>query len=244
MNYKPLCEKIYKIWKDEKDAFWEFNKFQTEYMPETYYTVCKGAKKLYVLNNNPGIGLNCQTKKKILQEFGDKTYSQISEDFYLYILQSKEMNESAKSRLCKMIRFAQRLGYSGVEDVETFFLHSKNFNKKSFLKKKDTFPYVSEYITALTEYLKDKPVLSINAIDSRCSISKQTIIKSNWINHVAEIIGFDFNKAKNVKITNKETKVTSAAFVDGNKIMLFTMGRNNIPNISENDLEKIKTLLI
>ena len=141
-----------------------------------------------------------------------------------------------------MTEFAEKLGFEGLEETESFFLHSERFNKHSFLKKNEN-QTIKEYTQALTEYLKDKPVLSINAVSTKESISKNSIQKSEWLEHIAKIISFDFDKAKEIKLTKKDEKITSAAYIYDKKIMIFMMGSNNLPKISEDKYKEIQNAL-
>ena len=160
MEFKELCEEIYKDWKEKSDAFCDFKNFQTEFMPETYYwtpgkndvsSECMSDKILYILNNNPGDGLPCQTKEEIKREFGDESYAKISEQFYKYLQKDKTFNGTPKTRLNKMQDFAKELNFDCIEDVEIFFLHSKSFNKNKFLKKYKNHPLVIKYTQSLNE---------------------------------------------------------------------------------------------
>ena len=89
-------------------------------------------------------------------------------------------------------------------------------------------------------YLENKSVLSINSVGVNESITKAFLKKSLWIMHIAEIINLDFSNANLIKITPKGEKVTSAALVSKNKIMIFTMGSNNMPKILDIVFERIQ----
>ena len=89
-------------------------------------------------------------------------------------------------------------------------------------------------------YLENKSVLSINSVGVNESITKASLKKSLWIMHIAEIINLDFSNANLIKITSKGEKVTSTALVSKNKIMIFTMGSNNMPKILDIVFERIQ----
>ena len=250
-EYIALCNKIYEVWKENICNFCAFRNFQIECIPETYFWIpgnvidrskCEDNKILYVLNNNPGCGLANQTKDEIIKEFNDKSYADISKEYYDKVLKNI-VTGAAKLRFEKMQDFAKELKFDGIEDIETFFLRSERLDKNLFLKKYKNHPLVTKYTQALTEYLKDKPVLSINAAATNKSITKENVRQSEWIQYVAGIIGFDFNNAKEIPTPPKDDKITSAAIVSGNKIMIFTMGTNNIPNISDEQYDEIKKSL-
>lgn len=72
---------------------------------------------------------------------------------------------------------------------------------------------------------------------------KNSIQKSEWLEHIAKIISFDFDKAKEIKLTKKDEKITSAAYIYDKKIMIFMMGSNNLPKISEDKYKEIQNAL-
>ena len=236
-DYKALCEELYEKWKGDKNAFCDFRGFQTEFLIEPYYKVQNGKKMLYVINNNPGEGLGVQHRNGLWGNVHGKSYAELSSTFMDYY--EKDLKGAAKSRLNKIQIFASRFGFDGIEDVESFFLHSKAFNKKSFLKKINN-PVIQEYCQALQAYLENKSVLSINSVGVNESITKASLKKSLWIMHIAEIINLDFSNANLIKITSKGEKVTSTALVSKNKIMIFTMGSNNMPKILDIVFERIQ----
>ena len=201
-NYKVLCEEILNTWKDDENAFREFNamNFQTEFMPEPYYSVPvaneprNGAKTLYVLNNNPGGGMEFQKREEIHKLYKNDSYAAISEK--LYKEHYEKLAGAPGGRLNRMRQFADKCGFDRIEDIESFFLHSKDLNKNSFLSKAKDSVVVKEYTQALTDYLKDKPVLSVNAISSNESISKQLVQNSPWLSRIAEIISLDIQNGQ------------------------------------------------
>lgn len=241
MDYKEVCEKLYSKWTEDENAFSDIKGFDTEFLIEPYCRLQNGNNPLYVLNNNPGKGLEIQSRSGELGSIKNTTYSELSKQCVEKIV-SKLLKGKALERVSKMTEFAEKLGFEGLEETESFFLHSERFNKHSFLKKNEN-QTIKEYTQALTEYLKDKPVLSINAVSTKESISKNSIQKSEWLEHIAKIISFDFDKAKEIKLTKKDEKITSAAYIYDKKIMIFMMGSNNLPKISEDKYKEIQNAL-
>ena len=249
-EYKVLCEEIFNTWKEDVNAFSEFNAmdFDTEFMPEPYYSVpvsnesCNGAKTLYVLNNNPGGGMPWQKRDEIQEHYKNyKNYAAISE--MLYNDHYNKLENAPGARLKKMEQIANECGFDRIEDIESFFLHSKSLNKNDFLSKTKDNVVVKEYTQVLTDYLREKPVLSVNAIRSDISISKQSIQSSPWLNHIAEIISLNIPNAEMKVINTKESKVTSAALIADKKIMILQTGSNNIPNIPEKIMDEIRAIM-
>ena len=249
-EYKVLCEEIFNTWNEDVNAFSEFNAmdFDTEFMPEPYYLVpvsnesINGAKTLYVLNNNPGGGISWQKRDEIHKQYEHyKNYAAISE--MLYNDYYKDLKGAPGARLNKMRQIADKLGFDIIEDIESFFLHSKSLNKNDFLSKTKDNAVVKEYTQVLTDYLREKPVLSVNAIRSDISISKQSIQGSPWLNHIAEIISLNISNAQMMELNTKENKVTSAALIADKKIMILQTGSNNIPNIPEKIMDEIRAIM-
>lgn len=145
------------------------------------------------------------------------------------------MDGTAKSRLDKMKQICSALGFDGLENVETFFLHSSNMNKDKFLKKYKE--KVAEYINCLKAYLKDKTVLVVCAIATKESISRKTIMTSDWLMYQAEILGVNFATAKLFVVREKEGKTSCAFLVQNKKIFVFMMGSNSLPVFTEKDYE-------
>lgn len=249
-EYKVLCEEIFNTWKEDVNAFSEFNamNFDTEFMPEPYYSVpvpdksCNSTKTLYVLNNNPGGGMPWQKRDEIHKKYKQYNYAAISEMLYNDYYE-EGLKGAPGARLKKMGQIADKLGFDIIEDIESFFLHSKSLNKNDFLSKTNDNVVVKEYTQVLTDYLREKPVLSVNAIRSDISISKQSIQGSPWLNHIAEIISLNIPNAQMMELNTKETKVTSAALIADKKIMILQMGSNNIPNIPEKIMDEIRAIM-
>ena len=242
-GYKALCEELYTEWKNNRKAFCEFKRFQNAFLIEPYCKVRDGKNVIYFLNNNPGNGMDIQKRTGVWGKEKNKSYEELSGSFKDYF-DKLLSGTTAGSRLEKMKDFATDIGFDGIEDVESFFLHSESFNKRSFLEMVDN-PVVKEYTDCLTEYLENKPVVSINSISSRKSICLESIKENPWFCHIAKIMNLDFSKANPkdlVELKNKGDKITAAALVFPNKIMFFTMGMNILPNIDENDMKIIRSL--
>ena len=60
-KFDDFCETLFQEWLTAKIDFSQFeSRFLTTYVPEPYYTIEEGTNTLYVLNYNPGYGLDIQ----------------------------------------------------------------------------------------------------------------------------------------------------------------------------------------
>ena len=238
-NYREFCEDLFRKWLKGSDFLNGFEAdFDVDYLPEPYLPLKSGRKTLYVLNYNPGHPLRNgkQSRKTIQAEYAGKSYAEVASGMVGYYLSEDFHSDepNAYSRNQRMIAFAKKLGFDGVENLETFFLHSNMFDKKKFLCKYKDCPLAAGYAEALKDYLDDKIVMAINAVGSQRSISKETLREVPWIHYQAKIIGLDFEKAELYPLTTKDSgKVTSAILKCGKKIMVFMMGANNLPKIEK-----------
>lgn len=241
MDFKEYCEKeIFVPWKKNVDFYADMAEdFQTECIPEPYCEVAEGKKKLFVLNYNPGKAMDPHHRDYIKAHFAGKTYEYISKNL-LDIIQNN-LNATAKNRLDKMKQTCDALGFDGLESVETFFLHSSKMDKDKFLKKyKEKFV---EYTNCLKAYLKDKTVLAVCAVSSRESISRKTIMASDWLKYQAEILGVNFATAELFAVRKKEGKTTCAFLVQNKKIFVFMMGNNGLPVFTEKNYKIMREKL-
>ncbi len=232
MNYKNFCEQIYLNWRESPTNFDEFSKdFQNNYLPEPYYSIRVGNNPLFILNNNPGGSLSFQEHSLFLKTFPNaSTYTDVS----LWLMDKYTGNNAiiggaAKTRVNRITQIAATLGYDGVENVETFFLHSNSFSKKMFLKKFSQNNTVNQYINTLTAYLIDKPVLIVSAISSKNSLNLLEVSNNSWIKYQAEIAGLNLKEASFYGITSKNQKITAGLIKHRNKFLVCTMGSNTIP---------------
>lgn len=232
MKYKMLCERIHQEWRADKDHFSDFSPdFDSTYLPEPYFPIKSGDNELVVLNNNPGKVKREQSHAYIHSKFSAHTrYADVADWLSeIYINGKPKINANAASRNIKVLEVADALGATGVESLETFFLHSKNFNKTKYLRKYLNHPIVVKYNEALHEYLRNKAVLIVTAIGTQSSINARNVIKNDWLKFQADIAGMNLKAADFKPLTKKERKVTSCILREGNKIMVCMMGSNNIP---------------
>ena len=241
MNFKEYCEKeIFLPWKDDSAFYSDFAEdYQMDYLPEPYYEVVAGQNKLFVLNNNPGIGLDIQLREYIRKNYDRKSYEDISKSLSAYY--QKNLRGNAKFRLDKMKKICAALGFDGLENVETFFLHSSKMNKRKFLEKykEKALPYTD----CLKEYLQDKTVLAICAVASKQSISRETLMASDWLMFQAEILGVDFSSAELFPAKEKEGKISCVFLIQNKKIFVFMMGSNSLPIFTEREYQIMRDKL-
>ena len=231
-DFKEYCEELYQNWKNDEHFFDEFSRnFKTDYLPEPYYVVKDGENLLYVLNNNPGDVLEEQLKSKFDKIPSYEEAAKKMAEFY----SSNDIGNATK-RIDNMINFAEKRKFDGVFNVETFFLHSKSFDKTSFLKKYykngEGSELVIEYLKNLQTFLKDKPALAVTAVGSQNSITKESLENDCWVQLMCKTINLDLEKADLKPTSKKDGKVTSALLIDNenNKYMTLMMGSNNIPS--------------
>jgi len=241
MHYKDLCEEIYREWRHYPGHFSDFDSdFNLFSLPEPYFPLRDGGNEIVVLNNNPGGVLDFQLHSAILREVGDlETYQDVSRRLQdKYTGEDRVISSAAHARNERVKDVADALGHGGIENVETFYLHSSSFDKKRFLKQYRTHPMVVAYTDALRAYLARRPVVIIAAVASSESLTSRTIAASEWLCFQAGIAGFEIAKAKREAITKKSHKTTSGVFRYGDKTLICTMGSNNIPKDAGNVISK------
>ena len=244
--FKAFAEEMYKAWQkgDKKFSEWlnagskapvDFKKkFSLDHLPEPYYYFKNCKNPLYVLNNNPGQGMNIQKRTKIKGSCYEDISKKIANDNYK---NSNKIGKSAVRRIKNSEKCAEAFGCDGVVFVETFFLHSPDFKKNYFLKYYQNNEIVKTYFKLLGNFLKDKKVLCITATSSRGSL-QGTKWLNEWAGYQAKLIGLNLAKAKSIAITKKGKKVTSCLIHNNGKFLLGTMGSNNIPKNLEEKLRK------
>lgn len=232
MDYKRHCESLYRAWLAAPSHFGEFEAdFSIGSLPEPYFPIRPGSRTLLVLNNNPGKPMPHQDHSHVQGKFrAGEPYSEVASWLTRqYISTETKINARAKSRNTKVEELADALGYDGIENVETFYLHSSKMDKARFLRKYANHPMVVDYVSELAAYVKERPVLVVACVASNRSFDKDSVIKSPWLNFQAELVGLNIGRAQYIKLTEKPGKVTSGLIRDGDKIMICSMGANNIP---------------
>ncbi|MBS3124338.1 hypothetical protein J4437_06960 [Candidatus Woesearchaeota archaeon] len=254
-NYFNFCEEMFRTWiaNNDNKEWHDFKElFDLEFLPEPYLTISNGntEKTMIVMNNNPGIGMGHQS---ILTIFSDSSsikksmsYNKISTilgDYYLskQFIKDCNGNTNAYNRGLKSVGFAKKLGYDYIISVETIPFHSGRLNKPKVLKLYKTSVYYRRYYEYLKEYLRDKSVILISSINSQQSITKESIIKNEWLMFQSSLINFSLQDCKIIGLNYKNSKITVAAAVHKNKLMLLSMGHNNFPIITD---DKFKHILV
>lgn len=241
-DFIDYCDHLFVLWKNEKIDLGVFEKdFLISHIPEPYYTIQEGKNILYVLNYNPGHGLEIQTRFKINQK-NYTSFKEVSSDLSQFYREN--LHGNAVSRNVKIRNFAQNLGFDGVMCVETFFLHSCKFNHDRFLRKYKENQLVKKYTNVLADYLKDKPVLRISAIGSNVNADDLLHTDDQWFDFQNKIMNFDPASAAFISIKTKNAKTTSGIFVaPGQKFVSVMMGSNNLPKIDSSCFGEIKKRL-
>lgn len=231
MNYKSLCEQIYLAWRSSPYQFIDFSKdFETNHLPEPYYSIKSGSNPLIILNNNPGSTLAFQEHSSVLNEIPDEfDYSHVSSWLKDKYVNSDIISRTARTRILRTEQIEEALGCDGVENVETFFLHSSSFNKEKFIRNYSNNEIVKSYISLLSEYLDNRPVLIVSAVGTKRSLNLMEVSNNKWIKYQSAVAGLDLDVAGFYGITTKEGKITSALIAKDNKFLVCTMGSNTIP---------------
>ena len=232
MHYKDLCEEIYHEWRRYPGHFSDFDSdFNLFSLPEPYFPLQDGGDELIVLNNNPGGVLKFQLHSNILATVGEhESYRDVSRRLQVeYTGQQREISGAAHARNERIKEIADTMGHKGIENVETFYLHSGSFDKKRFLKIYRAHPMVVAYVDSLRAYLADRPVVIVAAVASGASLTKEAVKTSEWLCYQAAISGFDIDKATREPTTTKHGKTTSGVFRSGDKVLICMMGSNSIP---------------
>ena len=240
MDYKALCEEIYRSWRKDPRSLSEFaDDFEIEHLPEPYYPTRLGDTRLVVVNNNPGCVRDFQHHTHVTKTFSNEVSYEVISRWLMeqYDPKTSEINANAKSRIAKMIGIADVMGCEGVENVEMFFLHSKQFNKTRFLKNYAGKELVKTYQTSLLDYLADNKVLIVTAVGTTMRLDIETLSQSPWVREQARIASLDLEKAEIRYPTRKNDRPTSAVVRAGDKVLICCMGTNNIPVAAAEMLE-------
>jgi hypothetical protein len=232
-NYTQFCDNLYKKWKQSQlTADLILTKlFQIEYAPEPYFVLKQGKRPLHVLLTNPGSGMDFQhiSEHKNVEY---KNFAAVLGSIYTSDSFKKQKGASAAyRRLIKSIEFADYLGYDSVVNIETIPFHSENLNKKEALNAIRQSPTLVAYQKTLKKYLEKKSVMIVSACNSKETISKNSIQKSDWLMYQSDLASIDIKKLKIKPITKKNDKITSALFSYNNKHLVLMMGSNNLPSI-------------
>lgn len=232
VQYKELCEQIYRTWRNDPGQFADFDSdFNVFSLPEPYFPLSTGKSPLVVLNNNPGGVLPFQRHSSVVNEFDDSmTYADVAWKLMgKYKGPPQIISAAAQARNSKILNIARALGHDCVENVEMFFLHSSSFDKTAFMRNYAKHTDVVAYHDALRVYLADRSVVIIAAVASRSSLSIESITGSPWLRLQTSVAGMELGQATLEPTSIKDGKVTSAVIRSGGKTLVCMMGSNNIP---------------
>jgi hypothetical protein len=234
LDYIKFCDELHQEWKKHqfKDDASLISLFQLDYSPEPYFVLKNANNPLYVLLTNPGSGMDFQHIDN-QKEVNYHKFQDILRSIYTSEVFRKEKGAApAFRRLMKSIEFAEELGFNGVINIETIPFHSETLSKSKALKAIKESWILFAYQSALKIYLKEKAVLIVSACGSKDTISKDTILKSNWLTYQCDLAGIPVNQLVMKPLTIKNNKITSALFSHQNKHLVLMMGSNNLPKIN------------
>ena len=251
-DYIAFCEeKLWCAWKQHTLSM--PSRFDLEAAPEPYLYFGTSSNKLVALTTNPGGTMRHQRHAAVRSGRGplrDKdTYAEAALKlgcFYEKILEGRP----AGHRIANLRKLSSLLGYGGVMQVELIPFHSAALPRKDALlgqiNEKDSL--LGRYVGLLREFLKNRAVVSIQAVSTRASLSQKTEL-SHWLRWVAKIAGVDPETARFVSLVEKGPKTTCAAWVSKRKprkAFVLMMGKNDLPaDVGPDDkgLRKLATAL-
>jgi hypothetical protein len=229
-NYINFCQKLFEDWQNNNLVVTETcnRLFQLDYIPEPYLNFSTSKNPLYILNINPGSGMDdLQLRDKIIEN----NYEAIANRFgQFYLSDDFKKAGAAYRRNQRAIQIAKDNGFDGFINLETIPFHSITLNKARALKAVHEEPLLKKYTSLLKEYLSNKCVLIVGACSSKESISKETISKNNWLNFQKDCVGLNLATSKLTPLVIKDNKITSALISDKDKHILLMMGSNNFPS--------------
>jgi hypothetical protein len=231
-NYIEFCQKLFEDWKKYNLNVNEVSKrlFQLEHVPDPYLNFKISKNPLYILNINPGSGMD---ELQLRDKINEKKYNDVANRFgEFYLSENFKKAGAAYRRNIRALQIASDNGFDGFVNLETIPFHSNTLNKSLALIAVKEDPFLVEYITFLKEYLSDRCVLVVAACSSKESITKETITNNNWLNFQRNCIGLNIKTSKLTPLVTKNNKVTAAIISDKNKHILLMMGSNNFPAIT------------
>ena len=228
-NYMEFCQKLFEDWQKNNLNVSEDCKrlFQLEHIPEPYLNFKISKNALYILNINPGSGMDdLQLRDKI----NEKKYIDVANRFgEFYLSDNFKKAGAAYRRNIRALQIASDNGFDGFVNLETIPLHSNTLNKSVALKLVKSEPILMDYTTLLKDFVSDKCVVVVAACSSRYSITKDTVSNNSWLDFQRDCIGLNLETSKLNPLVTKDGKVTSAIISDRNKHILLMMGSNNFP---------------
>lgn len=233
-NYFDHCDVLHQKWLDNTLQYeGDFKKiFQVDYSPEPYFILKNGTNPLFMLLTNPGAGMDFQ-KRENFEKSNYKAFAGILGDIYTSDSFKKSGGTNAHRRLIKSIEWAHHLGYNSIVNIETIPFHSANLNKSKALDIIGKSWILTRYQEVLRNFLEDKPVLIVAACGSKTSITLNTLKRSAWLMHQAEIANINIENLKFRELTNRNGKVSSAMLYENEKYIVLMMGSNNLPTLDK-----------
>jgi hypothetical protein len=233
IEYLEFCENIFKEWKIHqfKDEIGLSELFEMDYSPEPYFTLKKGDKKLFLLLTNPGSGMEFQHISKRNESSYKEFEIKLTEIYTSESFKNGIGSRIAFRRLLNSMTFAEILGYNSVINIETIPFHSNNLHKSKALIAINKSKLLKCYERSLKDFLLNKAILIVSACNSKKSISKSTLLESEWLMYQLDIAGINFEKLILTPLTTKGNKISSAMFSEGNKHIVLMMGSNNLPSL-------------
>lgn len=231
-TYIGFCQKLFEDWKSNNlkvDISCE-QLFQLEYVPEPYLNFKASQNPLYILNINPGSGMDdLQLRDKLIED----KYNDVANRFgNFYLSDNFKKAGAAYRRNIRALQIAEDNGFNGFVNLETIPFHSNTLSKVSALKVVKSEPILIEYTALLKDFISDKCVVVVAACSSKHSITKDTVSNNFWLNFQRDCIGLNLKTSKLNPLIIKDSKVTAAIISDKNKHILLMMGSNNFPATS------------
>lgn len=246
-RYFAQCENIYQLFVSNQlqlsDGLMRHGIFQLEYVPDPYLIISGHREKLqtqpetflHVLTTNPGQGVPYQKRgSKCLRS----TYAETSDALltkYREHFGSDKSRRNALVRIKAIEKLALCAGFDGVIQVEMFPWHSPVFDKRLLPALRDC-ELTASYFEALTDYLRDKQVLTVDAVKTTVPVSADSFRQSDWIIFKSDLIGFDFDAYELLPILHhkKRGHVTGAALrhqrtKNAVKVLFGVGGSNRLP---------------
>jgi hypothetical protein len=240
-SYESFCEELWQGFLANETTYSPYvtNKFLTDYIPEPFVKYECGKEPLFVLLTNPGGGMVHQRRRSILsgQSCVNRRHSYAEAAIELgnkYLRQLR--GKPAGARIKKMMTLAEKLGKSGVVQLECIPLHSKRLSGSARLVEGiERDAVLSKYTELLTSYLRDQSVIAVCATGGR-DITPLAIKNSPWLTWVAGIAGLATQRIKFHTTVEKGGASTGALFsqsVRGKvKAIHAIIGSNSLPKES------------
>jgi hypothetical protein len=236
-DYIGFCERLWRDWVQHQVTVPRV--FDRNAAPEPYLCFGVGAEPLVALTTNPGATMPHQRRRRV--QAGDGPLCEKDEyaeaarklgDFY-----ETYLTGHARHRIAKLRMLSTCIGYKGVLQVELFPFHSRSLRmstKNALLNatKTDRGGLLGCYVEHLREFLRDRPVVSPQAVSTLASLRLETPKSFPWLTQVAKVAGLDLNDVEFVPLVEKGSKTTAAAWVAKKgirKALVLMMGTNNLP---------------